>query len=108
MNEAGGNPNPRRPFFTIAAWFSLLVPFVAAGVAVVGSQPPGPERSKTPLLVLVGAFGTSFVAGCVSLWGIKANGVWVILPPALLGMLVSAIFEVIALILLGLSGLPPN
>jgi hypothetical protein len=51
-------------------------------------------------------FAVSFVAGCGSLWGVKTNGAWVILPPAVFGIFVSAIAEVIALIFVALSGLP--
>jgi hypothetical protein len=112
MDEAGSNPRPRKPFFMIAAWFSLVVPLLAAGWAYyMGSAPHGPDRpnphlSKADSVGLALVFGISFVAGCMSLWGVKTNGAWRIVPPAVLGILVSVVFEVIALIFVVLSGLP--
>jgi hypothetical protein len=55
---------------------------------------------------LAAACALSFLAGCVSLWGVKTNGALAILPAALLGILASAVLGVLALIFLGLSGLP--
>ena len=109
MDEAGSNPRPRRPFFTIAAWFSLVVPVLGAGVAWASSQPPVADVKGIPVPILAAlavAFAISFVAGCVSLWGVRANGALVILPPALLGILASAVLEVLALGFLVLSNLP--
>jgi hypothetical protein len=109
MDEAARNPRPRRPFFTIAAWFSLVVPVLGTGVAWVSSQPPVADIKGIPVPILAAlavAFGISFLAGCVSLWGVRANGALVILPPALLGILVSAALEVLALFFLVLTGLP--
>jgi hypothetical protein len=109
MDEAGSSPRPRRPFFTIAAWFSLGVPMLGTGVAWVSSQPPVADIKGIPVPILAAlavAFGISFVAGCVSLWGVRANGALAILPPALLGILASAVLEVLALGFLVLSNLP--
>jgi hypothetical protein len=115
MNETDFGPAPRRPIFTFAAWFSLLVPLLAAGwVYYTASAPPDPDPlkhgevldSKAVLAVVALVFAVSFAAGCVSLWGIKANGMLVILPAALLGILVSAALEVLALFFLILTGLP--
>ncbi len=104
MDEAGSSPGPRKPFFMFAAWFSLLAPLVAAGWAYsVGTTPhgadrPNPHISQGDSLALLAVFAVSFVAGCVSLRGIRSNGAWAILPPAVLGMLASAVFGVIALL----------
>jgi hypothetical protein len=112
MDEVGSSARPRRPILTIAAWFSVIVPLVAAGWAYyMGSAPHGPDRpnphlSQADSVGLAVVFAVSFVAGCVSLWGVKTNGAWVILPPAVLGILMSVVFEVIALIFVVLSGLP--
>ena len=64
------------------------------------------KHDKEVLLVLALVFAVAFAAGCVSLWGVRANGALVILPPALLGILVSAALEVLALFFLLLTGLP--
>ena len=116
--------NPRRspkPFFTLAAWFSLLGPMLAAGLyyyavpAQRGEFIADPElggmvelrrREKVGLVVLAVVFAVAFAAGCVSLRGVRTNGALVILPPALLGILVSAVLEVLALFFLALTGLP--
>jgi hypothetical protein len=99
--------HPRKPFFTVAAWFSLLVPWmgVVAGLAASAA----PRGIPVPMLIVLAAvFALSFVGGWVSLWGIKANGALPILPPALLGIVSSAILELLTLIFLGLSNLPSN
>jgi hypothetical protein len=110
MDEAGNSSRPRRGFFTIAAWFSVVVPLLAVGWAVYvrSLPPPGPDRpnphlTKADCVGLAVVLAVSFVAGCVSLWGVKTNGAWVILPPAVLGILGSAFLEVIALIFVLLS-----
>jgi hypothetical protein len=111
MDASGNSSSPRRPFFTIAAWFSVIVPLLAVGWACyMASLPPGSSEenrhlNKADSVGLAIVFAVSFVAGCVSLWGVKANGAWVILPPAVLGILVSAVFEGIALVFVALSNL---
>ena len=108
---------PRKPFFTFAGWVSLLVPLLAAGwycYAAPAQRLTDPAdrvekmrtQEKTYLVVLAVVFAVSFAAGCVSLWGVKANGAIVILPPAILGILISLALEVIALFFLVLTGLP--
>jgi hypothetical protein len=110
MDEVTSTRRSPKPFFTVAAWLSLLVPLLAAGWAYYAGSalPPNPRLSKADLVVLALVFGSSFVASCVSLWGIKANGALVILPPALLGMLASVVLEAFTLFVLALSGLPSN
>jgi hypothetical protein len=109
-----------KPIFTFAAWFSLLVPLLAAGwhYYVVTPQEVGlradpavgvaelRRHDKANMVVLALVFAVGFAAGCVSLWGVRANGALVILPPALLGILVNAALEVLALFFLFLTGLP--
>jgi hypothetical protein len=109
-----------KPIFTFAAWFSLLGPLLAAGwfCYVVPDQRAGlradpavgvaelRSHDKEVLVVLAVVFAVGFAAGCVSLWGVRTNGALVILPPALLGILVSAALEVVALFFLLLTGLP--
>jgi hypothetical protein len=115
MDEVASTRRSPKPIFTFAAWFSLLVPLLAAGWAhYAASAGPDPNAmqhgtvldSKAVLVVLALVFAAGFAAGCVSLWGVRANGALVILPPALLGILVSAALEVLALFFLLLTGLP--
>ena len=112
MVEPGSSSRSRRPIFRIAAWFSVIVPLLAAGWAYyMGSAPHGPDRpnphlSKADSVGLAVVFAVSLVVGCVSLWGVRTNGAWAILPPALLGILVSVALEVLAIIFVVLSGLP--
>ena len=108
MDEVTSAPRSPKPFFTVAAWLSLLVPLLAAGWVYYARTIPNPRLSNGDLVVLTLVFGSSFVAGCVSLWGVRANGALVILPPALLGILVSAGLELLALFFLVISGLPTN
>jgi hypothetical protein len=108
MDEVTSTRRSPKPFFTVAAWLSLLVPLLAAGWVNYARTIPNPRLSDAELVVLALVFGSSFVAGCVSLWGVRANGALVILPPALLGILVSAGLEVLALFFLVISGLPTN
>jgi hypothetical protein len=104
-----------KPIFTIAAWLSLFGPLLAAGLAyTAASAGPDPSAleygtvldSKVVLGLLAAVFAAGFAAGCMSLWGTRANGAMVILPPALLGILVSAGLEGLALFLLVLAGMP--
>jgi hypothetical protein len=101
----------RKPSFTLLAWLSLIIPLVAAGWGYFrGSAPAQPDvpggLSKADLIVLAFVFAAGLLAGLGSLWGVRTNGAWHILPPALLGILVSAILEGLALIFLILSNLP--
>jgi hypothetical protein len=118
MVEVISTQQSRKPFFTFAAWFSLVAPLLTAGwvfyAAPMPAAPPDRVWSRDEMhqhtkavfgvLSLVSAVG--FVAGCMSLWGVKANGAIVILPPAILGILISAALEVVALFGLVLTGLP--
>ena len=110
MKTSGGTRSEQRqPFFTIAAWFSVIVPALGGVVAWLTSQPPLADAKGIPvpvLAVLAATFAISFVAGFVSLWGAKTNGAVVILPPALIGMLLSAALELLAITFLILSNLP--
>jgi hypothetical protein len=116
MDELASARRPPKLIFTFAAWFSLLVPLLAAGWVYYLShapprwapRPPNDRLTNPQLVVMALGLAVSFVAGCVSLWGVKANGVLVILPPALLGILASAALEVLALFFLALSGLPQS
>jgi hypothetical protein len=109
MDEVASTRRSPKPFFTVAAWLSLLVPLLAAGwvyYVVALAPPPITRLSKAELVVLALVFAGSFVAGCVSLWGVKANGALVILPPALLGILASVMLEAFTLFVLLLSSVP--
>ena len=116
IDEGEQRRRSRKPIFIFAAWFSLLDPLLAAGwvyyAAFLAPLDPDPLKhgkvldSIAVLVVLALAFAVSFVAGGVSLWGIKANGVLVILPTAVLGILLSAALEVLVLFFLVISGLP--
>ena len=94
-----------RPFYTWAAWLSLIVPLTVAGLYLMLHDPTDREHNWIfPVLLLV--FVICCCSGGVSLLGVRTNGAWVILPPALLGMLVSVLLGLLALIFWGLSGLP--
>ena len=108
MDEVTSTRRSPKPFFTAAAWLSFVVPLLAAGWVYSARTIPNPRLSETDLVVLALVFGSSFVAGCVSLWGVRTNGARVILPPALLGILVSSVLEVLALFFLVISGMPTN
>ena len=108
MDEATSTRSSPKPFFTVAAWLSLLVPVLAAGWVYFARTIPNPRLSTSDLVVLALMFGCSFVAGFVSLWGSRANGALVILPPALLGMMASVVLEAFTLFTLILSGVPTN
>jgi hypothetical protein len=110
MDKSRNHPETK-PVFTIAAWFSLIVPLLAVGWACyMTSLPPGPggenrHLNKADSVGLAVVFAVSFVAGCVSLGGVKTNGAWVILAPAVPGILGSAVLAVIALVFVALSNL---
>jgi hypothetical protein len=98
--------------FTLAAWLSLLVPLVTAAWFYIDAnqRPPGPDHDRPPIVlaILLAIFVLSFVAGCVSLFGIPRNGALAILPPAVLGIVVSILLALLAAFFLTISGLPPN
>jgi hypothetical protein len=116
---AGTRGSPRR-MFTLAAWFSLLAPLAAAGWYAVTVPARGAALEANPgvgvaelrrhetaaLAVAAAVFGAGLVAGFGSLWGVRANGPWAILPPAVLGILVSGGLGLLAILGLLLSGLP--
>ena len=110
MDEVAGIRKSPKPIFTVAAWLNLLVPLLAAGWVyyTISWATPITHLSKAELVVLALVFAASFVAGCVSLWGVKANGALVILPPALLGILASVVLEAFTLFALLLSSVPSN
>src|SRR5688572_25323049 len=72
MDEVTSAPRSPKPFLTVAAWLSLLVPLLAGGWVYYSRTIPNPRLSKGDLAVLALVFGVSFVAGCVSLWGVRA------------------------------------
>jgi hypothetical protein len=120
MDAAASTRRAPRRVFTLAAWFSLLAPLAAAGWYVVavsnrravlladdGVGVGDLRRHETAALAVAAAvFGAGLVAGCASLWGVRVNGPWAILPPAALGILVSGGLGLLALLGLVLSGLP--
>jgi len=87
-------------YYAVPAQRAELLADPAVGVAELR------RMEKVGLVVLVVVFAVGFAAGCVSLWGVRANGALVILPPALLGILANAALEVLALFFLVLTGLP--
>lgn len=119
MDEVASTGRSPKPIFTFAAWFSLLVPLLAAAwyyyaqgqqAGLLADPAVGVaelrRHDKVVLVVLALVFVVGFAAGSLSLWGVRANGALVILPPALLGILVNAALEVLALFFLVLTGLP--
>src|SRR5947207_7408908 len=106
MRELSDTANrQRQPLFTVAAWVSLIIPLLGFVLGYAASA--APRGIPVPVLVVLSvAAGVSFVAGCASLAGVRANGAPAILPPALLGLLASALLELLALMFLVLSHLP--
>ena len=86
----------RQPFFTWAAWLSLILPLVAVGVFLAVNNPQAREQ-RWIFAVFTLVFAGCFFSGCLSLAGVRRNGVWVILPPAVLGILLSAALGLLAL-----------
>ena len=105
MSNAAKLTTPGRPFFTVAAWASLLVPLFATVVFLYLNNAQGSsDRWFPPVLFLI--YASCFVLGCVSIVGVKSNGAWAILPPALLALPITAVLALVALIFWVLSGLP--
>ena len=107
MDDPRRNPNP---LFTLSAWASLVVPVLSGGVTFLASSRPMPDHPRglptEAFVALAVACGVGLLAGCVSLAGVKRNGAWVILPPAILGILASVAVLLLALLFAGLSSLP--
>lgn len=83
-----------------AAWFSLLAPFVAIGVNIVGQQ--AVQGNGAGMIVLGGA-GTllillGFVFGVVALFGMKKQGKKGILGKALAGVCINGVILFLMLI----------
>jgi hypothetical protein len=88
--------------FIWAAWLSLVVPLVAVGVFLAVNDPQ--DHDEHGLFAgLTFTFAACFLSGCVSLASVRANGAWAILPPAILGMLVSLALGLLALLYWALS-----
>jgi len=105
MSKTVNLPDTRKPFFTFAAWGSLLVPLIATVLFLYLNNPQGPsDRWIAPALFTI--YASCFVLSCVSLVGIKWNGAWAILPAALLGLPINASLSLLALFFWVLSGLP--
>jgi hypothetical protein len=91
----------RQPLLLLAAWASLV--FLFAAVAVFGVT--GDPGSQTVVyLILLAACALSFLSGSVGLLGIRANGLWLTLPPALIGMGMSLVFALSIMLLWGMKG----
>jgi hypothetical protein len=103
-------PKPPNPLFTAAAWASLAVPVLGAAAFLLSSGGPAEPHARgqdaPKFLALAALYATSLVAGCVSLAGVRRNGAWVILPPAILGIVASLGMTLLALLVAGLSNLP--
>jgi hypothetical protein len=102
MSGTENRPANRRPFFTWAAWLSLIVPLIAVGVFLAINDPQK-HGEHALFATLTFVFAAGFLTGCVSLAGVRTNGAWVILPPAILGMLVNLALGLLALIYWALS-----
>lgn len=94
-------------FFSIAAWYCLVAPFLAAGFALLVLHVEGPYDRFNPLpfpnqdQVEDIAFFiclSSFVLGVVSLFGIRRHGLRIILWKMLPGILASIFFGFLAFV----------
>jgi hypothetical protein len=109
MQETQPEAAPRRPIFTLAAWFSLLMPILGAATVYVAAQPPVRDEHGVPLPVFVALLVAAVVglaAGVASFWGVRSNGALVIVPAAILGVLGNVALGLLSGIFLLLSGLP--
>jgi hypothetical protein len=104
------------PFFYIAAWYSLIAPFVAGGFAFLTIRLGGPyDRNNTVLFsytsqdlaVTTALFIclSSLVLGIISLSGIEKYGLNAILWKALIGILASCFFGWCCLMILYAFGI---
>ena len=91
----------KQSVFSIAAWYGLLTPFVAAGIALLFFRLEGPYDYHDPLPfpnqrdVVDIAFNvllSSFMAAIVGLFGLRRHGVKTILWKSAVGMLASCFF----------------
>jgi len=102
-----------RPIFTLSAWFCFLAPVSVAAWAYWAASSPADTGSQGTILdsraVLITfaiIFAVAFAAGCVGIAGVEGDNALFILPPAVLGILLCCVLEVLALVLLILSSLP--
>ena len=94
-------------FFSIAAWYCLIAPFLAAAFAVIVYRVEGPYDRFNPLPfpnqdqvedIAFWICVSSLVLGIASLFGIRRHGWKVILWKALFGILASGFFGFCALV----------
>jgi LytS/YehU family sensor histidine kinase len=82
---------PGASFFTVAAWYCLIVPFLAPVLAFCIFVASGFGRFDIALIAALCCAVSSFIVGIVSLFGIQRHGVRRILWKALIGIAASAI-----------------
>jgi hypothetical protein len=70
VSEAGGS------FSTLAAWYSLIVPFLAPLVVLVALFSSEPQRLDKPLIIILSFEVSSFIAGVVCLYGRGRRILW--------------------------------
>jgi hypothetical protein len=101
----------RWSFFALAAWFSLLAPAATARLFYAGIRVRLVRTASAgTFFLLFAVFTLSFLAGWVSLFGLRGGRVLAIFPAAALGIVLSAVLAWFALWLgvLSASGLPPD
>lgn len=96
MSGADYKRQSRRPFYTAAAWTGLLLPFLAVAFFFAVDDPHNREQHWL-FATLVTVFAFCLLCCMFSLAGVRSNGAWVILPPALLGIVINAILGLLAL-----------
>ena len=103
-------PKPPSPLFAAAAWFSLAAPLLGAVtfLSASGGPPANHSREYDDLKFkgMAALCAASFLAGCVSLAGVRRSSVWAILPAAILGIMASVALTLVALLGAALSGAP--
>jgi len=93
--------NPSRSFFSIAAWYAVFTPFVAAAAIGVGLAIGIPDRHShagSPADFLFGTAAcillSSALASIVSLFGIRRHGWRVIVWKSIVGLILCCLVYV--------------
>jgi hypothetical protein len=103
---------PKQPLSVLAASYSCIVPFITAGMTfllvlyILDDCPTLTRQAYVKiLLVPLGMFVSTLIAGIVSLFGMQRHGATLILPRAIIGIVGSLGFGIGVLLLMTFSSL---
>jgi hypothetical protein len=98
-------PPIKTHFFLFAAWYSLIAPFAAVGIAFLPSAylRPGFDAQLSLMQIAACILISSALASVVSLFGIRRHGARVIIWKALIGFLASCFFLYLLLVISALG-----